>query len=155
MNITSHEIAVKRPPKRHEAEIFITALIDITILLLGYFILCSTVDSSAAVDEPLARNGIGVPERLTVPVVVAPSDGELPVVYLGGHKNAPKAEGDLASIEQQIEQYVHQELLNAEKTTVLIKAEKHVKVRHLQTVKAAVSRALDDDQSLHIGVVSQ
>ena len=137
-----------------EGELDITPMIDVTFLLLAFFVVVSKMDPSAAVDLPRARYGETVQEQTAVIVVVVQSDRDEPKVYKGKLKN-PDAlcTGSIEDIENQISEYVKREMgLDSLKTTVIIRAERKVKYRHMDIVKRAVSRDLEETQFIHIGI---
>ena len=59
-----------RRPVEDSAEMDITPMIDITFLLLIFFIVCSTMSQSSAVKLPPARHGKGVDEQMAVIITV-------------------------------------------------------------------------------------
>ncbi len=137
-----------------EGDLDITPMIDITFLLLAFFIVVSKMDPTTAVDMPRARYGENVQDRTAVIVVVVASDTDEPAVYLGKAKK-PEAlcGGAIEDIEDQIAEYVQQQMRDDPlKTTVIIKGERKVKYRHMDVVKRAVSRHLEEGQVSNIGI---
>ncbi len=136
-----------------EGDLDITPMIDITFLLLAFFVVVSKMDPSTAVDMPRARYGATVQDQTAVIVVVVQSDRDEPRVYKGKTKT-PEAlcTGSIEDIENQISDYVQDEMRDPLKTTVIIKAERKVKYRHMDIVKRAVSRDLEEGQFINIGI---
>lgn len=140
-------------PRRRPAEaadLDITPMIDVTFLLLVFFLVASRPDPQTAVDLPPARHGTAVSAQGAVVLTVArPAAGEEVAVY-GGDGKRPEtllsAADDLAG--ETVARYVRREALRG-KTTVLIKAEKGVRHRQvLRVAEAAVSAGLP----LHVAV---
>ena len=140
-----------RRPLEDQTELDITPMIDITFLLLIYFLVASVPDPNTAVELPEAHYGRGVGTRNAVVLTV--TDGGLGTapVYLAEGKvdgsalaSNPEMQGD------QIEEAVEQGL-QAGRSNVLIKAEKGVAHREVARVAAAASRV--DGIRLHVGVL--
>lgn len=143
----------RRRRSKEDTEMDITPMIDVTFLLLIFFIVASKLDPQKVVDTPLAKHGDAVAEKYSVTIIVTNSGGETPNVFLGDSKDeAAKAKGSLEDMEDAIADYVRQELdANPQLRQVLIKAERDVKYRHIHFIKRSISRSLDE-QSLHIAV---
>jgi biopolymer transport protein ExbD len=143
----------KRKRRADDGELDITPMIDITFLLLSFFVVVSKMDPSAQVAMPVAKHGTSVPEKASVIIIVIPSDRDEPNVYLGRSKDeSAKASGSIEDIEKQIADYIAAEFADPLKTTVIIKAERKVKYRHLDIVKRAVSREMAEDQIINVGI---
>ncbi len=144
-----------RKKRADDGDLDITPMIDITFLLLAFFVVVSKMDPSAQVSMPEAKYGDTVPEETAVVLLVRATDGDIPIVFRGkADSNASsKCTGTIEEIETQIEEYCRDEMQNdAQKVTVIIKAEKTVKFRHLDIVKRAVSGALAEEQVIHVGI---
>jgi len=129
-----------RRPVSDTAEMDITPMIDITFLLLIFFLVCSTASVQSAVELPPARQGTGVSDRTSVVLTVAERGSPGPaLVYLAdGRKGKPLPDDEdlrAAEIAQAVEQGVQ-----SGKSTVLIKAEKGVKHGDVWRVEQAVGR---------------
>ena len=98
-----------RRPVSDTAEMDITPMIDITFLLLIFFLVCSTASVQTAVELPPARHGTGVSDRTSVVLTVADRGGAGPArVYLAdGKKGKPLPDDEdlqAAEITQAVEQ---------------------------------------------------
>ena len=97
-------------PKRpidDSADMDITPMIDITFLLLIFFIVCSTMSASTAVELPDARHGTGVDERNSVIITIdAQGDGQAPAVYLGDGKAGERLPEDHDTQQDMVFEYV-------------------------------------------------
>ncbi|MCP4082803.1 MAG: biopolymer transporter ExbD [Planctomycetaceae bacterium] len=149
------KIAIKQRTKRAgDGDLDITPMIDITFLLLAFFVVVSKMDPTTIVNMPKAKYGDSVPEQTAVILVVEATDEDAPVVYKGKSKNdSAKCTGQIEDIETQLSDFVKDEMANNPlKTSVIIKAEKKVKYRHLDIVKRAVSGVLTEENVIHIGI---
>ncbi|MDA1013459.1 MAG: biopolymer transporter ExbD [Planctomycetota bacterium] len=72
--------------KREDAELDITPMIDVTFLLLIFFILTSTMKGTPDQDVPPAKNGDGVNGSIKVQVNAPESPDDDPVVLLEGRE---------------------------------------------------------------------
>ncbi len=134
-----------------DAEMDITPMIDITFLLLIFFLVAARLDEDAPVELPPARHGTAVAVKSSVIITLAES-GENAEVYQGDGKAADRLfpSGDLTAQEDAIVRYVEQGLSEG-KSSVLIKAEKGVKHRDVARVSTAVGKAGSGD--LYVAVL--
>lgn len=147
----------RRKRKREEADLDITPMIDVTFLLLIFFIVASRMDPQNAVDMPTAKHGSTVSDKAAAVIVMENSGKEEPNVYLGSGKDpSVLIKGSLDDNEQAITDYID-ELLHGSKpkTAVLIKAEQGIRFRYVNQVAGAASRAMDNDMKLHFGVIEK
>ena len=140
-----------------DTEMDITPMIDITFLLLIFFIVSSKMDPSSNVPLPPAATGVAVPVRQSVIISVGPGDtADAPAkVYKGDGINPEFAfeDGDLQAQEEAIGAYVEDAMEeDPQLTYVLIKASKGLKYREVSRVQEAVSTS-DMVKQLHIAVV--
>lgn len=137
-------------PKRSldDSEMDITPMIDITFLLLIFFLVAGRLEQTAPVELPPARHGTAVTTKSSVVVTIAEGPDRQAVVYLGDGKVPERLlEGsDLAGQETAIERYVNEELQNGSepKTNIVIKAERNVRHRDVARISAAAARGGGD-----------
>ena len=134
--------------RRIDTEMDITPMIDVTFLLLIFFIVASRMDPQKAVDLPLAQHGGAVPKNTSVVIIVARGGGQDAILYAGDAKTPESTiSGNLAEQEERIAAFVKQELESSEsghaKDHVLIMAEQGVNFRHVHRVYMAASQPLD------------
>ena len=140
-----------RRPVEDTAEMDITPMIDITFLLLIFFLVCSTAAVQSAVELPGARHGTGVSDRNAVILTVQDQGKTSPVrVYVGDGAKGKHLPDDPDLQSDAIAEAVEEGLL-AGKTTVLVKAEKGVRHGEMWRVYTAAGRA--DAGSLHVAVL--
>jgi len=130
-------------------EMDITPMIDLTFLLLIFFILTSKMTGEKSYDLPRAKHGSTVVTKSCVSILVSRGSGESPVVA--------KADGTLFSDdpEQQtaeIAEYVQLELESGRKTEVLIRAEGNVTAGQLNKVKQAIGEVIGEGKNINIAV---
>ncbi|MHC4178888.1 MAG: ExbD/TolR family protein [Planctomycetota bacterium] len=137
---------LKRRRLRETADISITPMIDITFLLLIFFLVASIPDATIAVQLPPARHGKAVNPRTSVILTVAEGGREGgATVYLGDGKV-----GRVLTQDNEITDAVRAGFGEG-KLTVLIKAEKGVKHREVSRVSAAAARV--EGIRLHLAVL--
>ena len=139
-----------RRPLKDTAEMDITPMIDITFLLLIFFLVCSTMAQQADVELPPARHGSGVDERSSVIITVEPRGaGRPPAVYLGDGTAGTSLDDDHETQEKMIIEEVERGLVGG-KPNVLIKAAMGVK--HGEVSRVAAAAASVDGIRLHMAV---
>lgn len=134
---------------RENAEMDVTPMIDVTFLLLIFFIVCSTTDQQATVELAKATHGKGISER----------DAVVFIVQEGGIDSAPvllettgeQLASDADEQQRQVEEAVLNGLQNEQKTKVLIKADRNVACRDVQRVIQGASRA--KGMHIHLAVL--
>ncbi|GAB6166301.1 hypothetical protein JCM19992_23010 [Thermostilla marina] len=142
-----------RRPRRESVDPDITPMIDVTFLLLIFFLVASSMDVQSSAEIPEARYGTGIPQQECVILTVAErSGGRLPLVYLGDGKKGEPLPDDIEAQERLIAQAVA-EGLRAGKSRVLIKAEKGVKNRDVTRIAAAASQ--EQGVRIYLGVVDK
>jgi biopolymer transport protein ExbD len=153
--IYDDEVIRPRRRKVEEAEMDITPMIDITFLLLIFFLVASKMDADTGVDLPSARYGTAVSARNSVILTVAPGDGNSAKFYKGDGTSPENliSAADMTDLEDQITQYVESVMHGTPpKDTVLIKGAATVRQREIARVERAVGRVISG-QPLHIAVL--
>ncbi len=140
-------------PRRQpaEANLDITPMIDITFLLLIYFLVAAVPDHNSSLDLPDARYGVGVAR--TESIIVTIGEGGLagaPVFLADGKDPNQLISGDFKDQSARIERYVRRQHA-AGLPNVLIKADKGVAYRDVARVAAAASRV--EGIRLHFAVI--
>ena len=146
-----------RKTKTEEAELDITPMIDITFLLLAFFVVVSKMDPTTAVDLPRAQYGTAVPEKNCVVFVVTQgSTADEAFIFKGKGKEESARVPDGEPIEQEgnVADYVEQQLSSKpEISAILIKAEANVKTKFVELVKRGISTSeLGRDRQIYVGV---
>lgn len=126
----------------------ITPMIDITFLLLIFFLVASIPDPTKAVNLPPAQYGAAVNPKTSVIITVAQRQRPgAAFVYLGDGKSGTPLPDDPATQDALITRFVRESY----RSTVLIKAERGVKHREVSRVAAAAGRA--ERIQLHLAVL--
>ncbi len=135
-------------PKRklEDAEMDITPMIDITFLLLIFFLVAAKMDSQKAVGLPDARAGGAVLAEKAVTVIIVPSGADAVLVSNG---DGGQFSTDPQVQEEEIASYV-EEQLDSGKQFVLLKAGKGIRHKEVSRVAQAIGRA--DVPSLYLAV---
>jgi biopolymer transport protein ExbD len=100
-----------------EGDLDITPMIDVTFLLLIFFMVSSTMRGKPDLDVPVAQHAVGVTEAgaAVVTIFAAASSAEAPRLVLG---DVQGPEGDLRDVRQYIEEKsregIHKIVLKAE-----------------------------------------
>jgi biopolymer transport protein ExbD len=140
-----------RRPVKDTAEMDITPMIDITFLLLIFFLVCSTTAVQSAVELPPARHGTGVSDRNAVILTIQDRGKSVPArVFVGDGTGGDHLPDDEDLQADAIVEAVEQGLSEG-KTTVLVKAEKGVRHGEMWRVYTAAGRA--EAGTLHVAVL--
>jgi biopolymer transport protein TolR len=147
---------LRRPRAVPEAEMDITPMIDVTFLLLIFFLVASRMNVDTTVALPKARHGTAVVVRESIILTVA-SHGDEVKVYRGDSVDPQDAieAPSLAEQEDAIAAYVEQESAAATppKRYVLIKAAGAAKHRDVARVARAASQA--EVEQLYVAVLER
>jgi biopolymer transport protein ExbD len=129
----------------------IAPMIDLTFLLLIFFLVSSTPDQLTAIDLPEATHGVGVSELNSVIFTVAMGGlGPAPVYAADGRIPGTELADDLETQRRQIREAVEQGF-RENKTSVIIKADKSVAHREVARVVKAVSQV--EGVRIHLAVL--
>jgi biopolymer transport protein ExbD len=130
----------RRRRRDFDAEMDITPMIDVTFLMLIFFLVASTPDKQAAVELPPARYGVGVSQTNALIITVGDRGGETAPVFLAdGMLADAELSSDLEARRNEIIDRVQQSV-DAFKPQVLIKAARSVRHREVARVIRAVSQ---------------
>ncbi|MEE3368278.1 MAG: biopolymer transporter ExbD [Planctomycetota bacterium] len=138
--------------KLEEGDLDITPMIDITFLLLIFFLVSSKMDQDAAVDLPPAKNGMGVVNNQSVMLILRKGEDRRALVSNGGGREFPLSSG-LEAQEDEITKYVQDELGAGDKFSIIIKAEREVSHGEVSRVTKAAGKAASDSIQLHLAVM--
>jgi biopolymer transport protein TolR len=147
---TDDEVLVALP--RHRAvetgEMDITPMIDITFLLLIFFLVAARLQQNISAELPMARYGEGVSTKAAVILTVTRGSGDNDQVYKGDSIKPDSLieAGDLAQQEALIAAYVEAGYAGRPPATnpkehVIIKAGHDVRSREVARVARAAARA--------------
>ena len=152
------EAPLQLAPKknRDDAEMDITPMIDITFLLLIFFLVAAKMDPSAQVTLPKASYGMSIPEKKSVVLIITPG-GENSVVVVGG--DGTTFSKDAETQEQEVIDYIEngfngaKQFKGKEKSEVLVKADPTVKHKEIARITVAISKAAVKVPAINIAVL--
>lgn len=130
-------------------------MIDMTFLLLIFFIVCSKMDPGATVSLPPAKHGDAVATKDAIIFTIAGGDTEAYIYKGKGIDPANLLNGTTpAEKEAEVAAYVEECVAkNPQITDVLIMAGSEVKHRDVSLVMKAVGMAQTDGNQLHVAVM--
>ncbi len=155
------EFDIRKNTRRDEdAEMDITPMIDITFLLLAFFVMVSKMDPQMAVALPEAQFGTSIPDRNCVVLVVIKGDTPDSYKIFKGRskeKEDQVADGEPTDQEAEIADYVENEFSSHPKLeAVLIKGEGEVITKAIEIAKKGASGSeLARSRKLFVGVESK
>lgn len=122
----------------------ITPMIDVTFLLLIFFMVTSTMESPDALKIPEAKNGLGVDTQKATVITIFNSEGE-PEIFLadGVRDNGPV---DVAEVGPYVE--------SQGQKTVIIKADRDVPSGFVEDVARAANES-GEDLMFFVGVADK
>jgi biopolymer transport protein ExbD len=141
-------------PRRNrgeDAEMDITPMIDITFLLLIFFIVCSTPDQQTAIELPEAKYGRGVGEKNSVIITLSDEGIDQAPIYLADGKVGETLPEDVEVQKEMIREAVEKGRIDHQKENVIIKADRNVAFRDVERVMKAVSRVAGT--KIHLAVL--
>ena len=137
---------------REEVEMDITPMIDITFLLLIFFLVCSTPDQKSAIELPTARYGRGVGERESLIITLSDEGIDSAPVYLADGKiESARLPDDSQQQRGLIKDAIEKARREEGKEHVIIKADRNVASREVARIIKAVSAV--EGTKIHLAVL--
>ena len=146
-----------RRTKTEDADLDITPMIDITFLLLAFFVVVSKMDAQVPVTMPKAKSGTTIAEENCVVIVVTTDSPGGPAKIFKGQAldsaSQVSSEGAL-DMESEIADYVENEISNRPTVeAILIKGAGEARTGDIETIKRGVARSeLAKSRKLFFGV---
>lgn len=146
-----------RRTKTEDADLDITPMIDITFLLLAFFVVVSKMDAQVPVAMPKAASGGSIAEENCVVIVVTTeTPGGPSKIYKGQASDTSSlvsSEGAL-DIESEIADYVENEISNRPTVeAILIKGAGNARTGDIETIKRGVAGSeLGLSRKIYFGV---
>ncbi len=140
--------------RRHEdAEMDITPMIDITFLLLAFFVVVSTMDPKRAVELPISEVAEKIPEKQCVMIYVDKvNDTDKDAKVFIGDTGNDEVTGTEEEIMEQVAAFVEKTLIDKpELQYVMIKAHGDSKNGQIERLKRAAAKNAGD-RKLLVGV---
>lgn len=138
--------------KREEDEMDITPMIDITFLLLIFFVVCSKMDPTQMGKIPEAQNGIAISAKESAVVFIEPAGNDKVVLK---RIDGTEFSTDEETQTSEIIEYIGEELkstLGQEKNHVMIMGDGEVAVGEVTRVQKIIGDAFEDISSTYIAV---
>ena len=126
-------------------------MIDITFLLLIFFLVASKMSRTEQIALPTAVQGSSIVEKDSTILIVKRGSGDVAAVTRPGGNPFSV---DIEQQEAEIAEYIAQGL-DQGKTEVIIKSEGSVRYGEVDRIKKAVSQSLDEGTLIHIAVKQQ
>ena len=141
--------------KRDDDEMDITPMIDITFLLLIFFIVCSTMDPTKIGTIPEADNGLAIAAKNSAVIFINPRAGDEVIL---SRMDGSNFSTDEEIQETEIIEYITEELeksLGASKQHVMLFGDANVKVGKVTRIQKIIGDAFEDLDSTYIAVKEQ
>lgn len=141
--------------KRDDDEMDITPMIDITFLLLIFFIVCSTMDPTKIGTIPEADNGLAISAKNSAVIFINPGGGDEVILSRMDGSNFSTDE-DLQATE--IIEYITEELersLGVSKQHVMLFGDANIEVGKVTRVQKIIGDAFEDVDATYVAVKEQ
>ena len=141
--------------KRDDDEMDITPMIDITFLLLIFFIVCSTMDPTKIGTIPEADNGLAISAKNSAVIFINPGGGDEVILSRMDGSNFSTDE-DLQATE--IIEYITEELersLGVSKQYVMLFGDANIEVGKVTRVQKIIGDAFEDVDATYVAVKEQ
>ena len=140
-----------RRPRDAEVDMDITPMIDMTFLLLIFFLVSSTPDQQTAIELPKALHGRGVSQRNSVVLTIGYGGVEgAPVYVADGRIAGTELADDVETRANQVRELIAKGF-RENKTNVVIKADKSVSYREVARIVKAASGV--EGVQIHLAVL--
>jgi biopolymer transport protein ExbD len=141
--------------QRKDDEMDITPMIDITFLLLIFFVVCSTMDPTKIGGIPEADNGLAISAKNSAVIFISPGSGDSVVLSTPSGTQFSTDEDVQAT---EIIEYITGELektLGASKQQVMLFGDKNIKVGQVTRIQRLIGDAFEDLEATYIAVKEQ
>ncbi len=138
--------------KRDDDEMDITPMIDITFLLLIFFVVCSKMDPTQMGKIPEAQNGIAISAKESAVVFIEPAGKDKVILK---RIDGTEFSSDEETQTTELIEYISEELKTTrgeEKNHVMIMGDGEVAVGEVTRVQKIIGDAFEDISSTYIAV---
>lgn len=138
--------------KRDEDEMDITPMIDITFLLLIFFVVASKMDPTQTGVIPEAANGLAVSAKDSAVIFINPGSGDSVIL---SRMDGSEFSRDEATQAGEIIEYITSELeksISQNKNQVMLMGDAEIKVGEVTRVQKIIGDAFEDINSTYIAV---
>jgi len=154
VDLEEEELMLPRK-KRDDEEMDITPMIDITFLLLIFFVVASKMDPTQIGSIPEADNALAISAKDSAVIFIKPGPGEEAIVE---RLDGTEFSRDEATQASEIVEYVTNELEKSQgrnKNHVMIMGDKDVKVGQVTRVQKVIGDSFEDIESTYVAVKEQ
>jgi biopolymer transport protein TolR len=143
--------------KAQDSELDITPMIDITFLLLAFFVVASKMQEQAPIPLPYAKHGEAIAAKDAVMINIDQNAPDVDAMFYLG-RTMEKGTGIFETeedLEEQIQQYVEQQLAQNDKIKyIVIRAGNQTRMRNMKLAKQAANRGIPEGReiTLHAAV---
>ncbi len=127
--------------KRDEEEMDITPMIDITFLLLIFFVVASKMDPTKMGEIPKAENGLAISAKDSAVIIIQAGAGDKAAL---SRMSGAEFSSDEDTQTSEIVEYVTEEL-KAGKNHVMLMGDENVKVGEVTRIQQLIGDAFADD----------
>lgn len=143
------------PPraKREEEEMDITPMIDITFLLLIFFVVASKMDPTQTGNIPDAENGLAISAKDSAVIFIEPAGGDSPAILK--RRDQSEFSRDEEAQANEIVEYITNELeksISKNKDQVMLLGDGEVKVSEVTRVQKIIGDEFVDMKFTYIAV---
>ncbi len=141
--------------KRDDEEMDITPMIDITFLLLIFFVVCSTMDPTKIGTIPDAENGLAISAKASAVIFINPGPNDSVILSQFDGTEFSRDEDAQAA---EIVQYITDELeksLGTSKEHVMLFGDQDVKVGQVTRIQKIIGDAFTELKHTYIAVKEQ
>lgn len=141
-----------RPKRDDDTEMDITPMIDITFLLLIFFLVTSRPDTATGVNLPIAIHGDVVSQRRSTVMTIAEGGIDQAPIYRGDGKSPDTlCSSDVDQRNEEIKKYIEEGMLK-DKTDIVLKGDRGISCRQAEEVMQAVSK-VEGVTKIHLGIL--
>ncbi|MBL8888633.1 MAG: biopolymer transporter ExbD [Planctomycetaceae bacterium] len=143
-----------KPRKRvDDSEMDITPMIDITFLLLSFFVVASKMQEQAPIPLPYAKHGEAIAAKDAVMINIEQDSPDSDAYFYLGRaveRGSGIVETD-ENLEEQIQEYVNRELQTNDKIRfIVIRAGHQTRMKNMKVAKQAANRGIPEGREITI-----
>lgn len=150
---TGSSDAFKPRKKAQDAELDITPMIDITFLLLAFFVVASKMQEQAPIPLPYAKHGEAIAAKDALMINISQDAPDVDALFYLGRSIEP-GQGIFETdeeLEERIAEFVERELAQNDKTKyIVIRAGHQVRMRNMKVAKRAANRGVPEGREVTI-----
>lgn len=152
LDTADEDVLVMPRRKRESAELDITPMIDITFLLLIFFVVCSKMDPTQTGQIPTAENALAISAKDSAVIFIEPAGKDKVLLT---RLNGTAFSDDEEMQRTEIAEYVEQELeksISQNKNQVMLLADPEVRVNQVTRIQQIIGDAFENIEFTYIAV---